>query len=75
MLRGVSLKWCRAACREEGILLGGSALLDDGTAADAVVKGPLRIARSSATYDQSNILRKKGFLATNLQKVDLQESS
>jgi hypothetical protein len=75
MLRGVGLKRCRAAGRDEGILPGGSALLDDGTAADAVVESPLKIARSSATYSQSNILRKKGFLATNLQKVDLQESS
>jgi hypothetical protein len=51
MVTGVGLKWCGAAGREEGILPGGSALLDDGTVADAVVEGLLRIVKSSATYD------------------------
>ena len=50
------LSWCQAADLEEGMLPGGSALLDDGTAADAVADGPLRMLRSSTIYCQSIVL-------------------
>lgn len=50
------LSWCEVADLEEGMLPGGPALLDDGTAAVAVTDGALRILRSSTIYCQSIVL-------------------
>lgn len=50
------LSWCEVADPEGGMLPGGPALLDDGTAAVAVTDGPFRILRSSTIYCQSIVL-------------------